>query len=111
VLSEQKLNSYIKEVCKLAGFNRLERINRTSKGETVTVSRPRYSLITTHSARRSAATNMYLAGINVYDIMKITGHKKLESFQRYIKIDQEDSLKRMERSSFFHGSGHLKAVS
>ena len=35
----------------------------------------KYELIGTHTARRTGATLMYLAGIPIYDIMRVTGHK------------------------------------
>ncbi len=107
-LSPQKLNKYIKEVCQLAGIDGMVQVNETSKGQTVIKSKPKYELMTTHTARRTGATNMYLAGIPAYDIMKLTAHKKLDSFQKYILIDQLDSIKRIEQSDFFKGAGHLK---
>jgi len=41
--------------------------------------------IRSHTARRSFATNAYLAGIPMRDIMQITGHRSTESFLKYIE--------------------------
>ena len=61
----------------------------------------KWELITTHTARRSFATNMYLAGIPPISIMKITGHRTELAFLRYIKISQEDNaLKLMDHPYF-----------
>jgi len=61
----------------------------------------KWELITTHTARRSAATNMYIAGIPTISIMKITGHRTEKAFLRYIKISQEDNaLKLMDHPYF-----------
>ncbi len=48
-------------------------------------------LIKTHTARRSGCTNMYLAGIPVIDIMKISGHKTEREFLKYIRIGKEET--------------------
>jgi integrase len=52
---------------------------------------PKYDLITTHTARRSFATNLFLSGFPAISIMKITGHKTEKSFMKYIKISQEEN--------------------
>ena len=48
----------------------------------------KYKLIHSHTARRTGATLMYLAGMDVYDIMKITGHSSPNMLKKYIKADQ-----------------------
>jgi integrase len=67
-ISQQKLNQYIKEVCMFCGI-----VN--------------YDKVTTHTARRSFATNAVLAGIDITYIMKITGHKTEKEFRKYVNID------------------------
>ena len=56
-------------------------------------------LVKTHTARRSGATNMYLAGILTIAIMKITGHKTEREFMKYIKIT-ETAMELMNRPYF-----------
>ena len=41
-----------------------------------------------HTARRSFATNQYIAEVPVYEIMAITGHRTEKAFLTYIKIKQ-----------------------
>ena len=53
----------------------------------------KYQLITTHTARRSFATNMYKRGYSPVHIMSITGHKKESTFLKYIRITNEESVK------------------
>lgn len=48
---------------------------------------PNASQISTHTARRTFATNMVLAGVDISKIMKITGHKTEKEFRKYVKID------------------------
>ncbi|MEP7111522.1 MAG: hypothetical protein ABI760_26240 [Ferruginibacter sp.] len=62
-----KFNKYLKEVAQLVGF--------TSKGPvTETPDKQLWELISSHTARRSFATNYYLQGFPTIDLMKITGH-------------------------------------
>jgi integrase len=43
------------------------------------------NLLSTHTARRSFATNLFLSGFPAISIMKITGHTTEKSFMKYIK--------------------------
>ena len=53
----------------------------------------KWQLVSTHTARRSFATNMYLMGVPSITIMRITGHKTEKAFMRYIKLDEEQHAK------------------
>ena len=93
-ISNQKFNDYIKDVCKLAEFNEKGRV----------LSRPKEmlaDLVSSHTARRSFATNDYLQGFPTINLMKITGHKTERSFLKYIRVIKLDTAKRL--------SEHIKA--
>lgn len=92
-ISNQKMNDYLKELGKLAGLEELIAESITKGGKKITVQRPKYEMITTHTARRSFATNQYLAGFPTHSIMKITGHRTESSFIKYIKIKPKDAAK------------------
>lgn len=62
---------------------------------------PKHDLITTHTARRSFATNAYKAGIPAQSIMLITGHSTEESFFRYISISGEENANELSQHKFF----------
>ena len=57
----------------------------------------KWTLVTTHTARRSFATNMFKRGMPTVLIMKLTGHKKESEFLKYIKIDAEETLTLMRQ--------------
>ena len=38
---------------------------------------------------------MYLAGMDIFDIMKVTGHTTPEMLKRYIKADQLDVVQKL----------------
>jgi len=58
--------------------------------------------IRTHTARRSFATNAYIAGISERAIMQITGHKTTESFQKYIRFTKQETAEKLKGHSFFN---------
>jgi hypothetical protein len=62
---------------------------------------PKYELIVTHTARRSGCTNMYLAGIPVIDIMKISGHKTEKEFMKYIKVSKLETAHNLSKHPYF----------
>ena len=58
-------------------------------------------LVISHTARRSGATNMYLAGIPTFRIMLLTGHTTEESFFKYIRIGKEENANVLSEYPFF----------
>lgn len=101
VITNQKFNEYLKKLAKLAGLTDLVQTARTQGGLRVTRTLEKRELITTHTARRSFATNAYKAGVSTIDIMKMTGHKTETSFMKYIKVSSEETAIRLLGHSFF----------
>ena len=101
VISNQKMNDYLKEIGELAEINELIKVSITRGGNTETEVSKKYDLITTHTARRSFATNAYLMDIPSISIMKITGHRTEKSFMKYIRISQEDNANKLLNHPFF----------
>jgi len=59
------------------------------------VIRPKYELISSHTARRSRVTNMYKQGIlDTREMMSISGHQSEKVFQRYIKVGVREQARR-----------------
>lgn len=100
-VTEQKINKHIKEVARLVGINEPITTARTEGRRVVDRTRPKYELISNHTARRSGATNMYLAGIPAISIMKITNHRTQASFMKYIKVSQEENARLLQNHPFF----------
>lgn len=97
-ISNQKFNNYIKDVAKLVDeFKSVVSITSTKGGERVTISSMKYQLISTHTARRSFATNQFLAGLPSITIMAITGHKTEKAFLKYIKVTPSEHAKLMQQ--------------
>lgn len=101
---EQKVNKFIKEVAREAGIIEKIEISYVEKGEQKTRIVEKCDLVKTHTARRSGATNMYLAGIPSIAIMKITGHKTEKEFMKYIKISEEETALKLISHPYFCGN-------
>ncbi len=108
-MTSQELGRYIKEIGKLSGIVANVEITETKGNQTIITTKPKNQMITSHTARRSFATNMFYDGMNPIDIMKITGHKKLDTFQKYIVSDPNRELQRQERNNI-NSERYLKAV-
>lgn len=102
-ITDQKINEHIKEVARMAGITQLVEGTKYIQHRAVVGFFPKCDLITTHTARRSAATNMYKAGIPTISIMRITGHTTEKSFMKYIKITSEENAELMAKNKFFAG--------
>lgn len=59
----------------------------------------RYDLVSSHTARRSGITNLYLTGLfDTVQMMSISGHKDERTFFEYIKLSSDEIADRiMER--------------
>ncbi len=96
-LSAQKVNDYIKIVCEIAGFDELQTFSVQKNRMKVLVKRPKYEMVSNHTARRSFATNRYKEGLQSITIMAITGHTTESAFMAYIKATPSDHRKQMEQ--------------
>ena len=100
-LQEQKLNFHIKEVAFLAGITEEVVVSKSIGGHLVERVYKKYELVSSHTARRSFATNAYKAGIPPIAIMKITGHKRETTFMRYIRISDKENAEMLKSAGFF----------
>ena len=101
VLSNQKMNDYLKDLGEEAKLDNDIQIPINKRNLKRKNTAKKYELITTHTARRSFASNAYLADVPVISIMKITGHKTERSFMKYIKISQEENADKLVDHPFF----------
>lgn len=100
--SQQEFNKAIKRICKKAGINTPVLIERTEGNKIVKRVVKKYELISSHTARRSFATNLYLNGVSVARIMLLTGHKTESSFFKYIRIDKTENARILSENDFFN---------
>jgi integrase len=98
-------NSRLRTICEMANINDLINVSYTKGGKKVSTTKPKYELITSHTGRRTAATNMYLEKVPTIAIMKITGHKTESSFMKYIKVSEEENAVSLLNHRFFAKNG------
>ncbi|MCH5240308.1 MAG: tyrosine-type recombinase/integrase [Muribaculaceae bacterium] len=109
-ICDQILNRYIKEICEELSQTvpSLQKKTRTLLTKTERegvaegrlkfeyddsnhVIKPKWELITCHTARRTAVTNMYLSKkFTLRQIMSVSGHKKEETFNKYIRLSLDE---------------------
>ncbi|MBK8241791.1 MAG: integrase catalytic domain-containing protein [Saprospiraceae bacterium] len=100
-IEEQTVNRLIKEIAKRAGICTQIEQRETTGGKTKILTTPKHDLLTTHTGRRTGATQMYLAKIDPIQIMKITGHTSESNFMKYICITKEEAAEIMAENQFF----------
>jgi integrase len=108
-ISNQKMNEYLKELCNIEHFRETVILNKTGGGLSYEQKKQKWELVTVHTARRSFATNMFLAEVPTISIMKITGHRTEKSFMKYIKVTQEQNADKLQLHPYFR-KPRLKVV-
>ncbi|TDT46916.1 site-specific recombinase XerD [Maribacter spongiicola] len=97
VISSQGFNKKIKKVCEKVKINTPTTTTRFVGSRKVEHTLPKWKLITSHTARKTFVTNSLILGMKIPVLKSITGHKKEQSFRRYVNISE--SLKRSEMDS------------
>lgn len=97
LLHHGQFNESMKVLCEMAGINEMTKgsvlnpeTNRKVKGVY-----PKYKLVSSHTCRRSFATNMYKMKFSEISIMQITGHKTQQSFLKYIKVTPKEHAEKL----------------
>ena len=95
VITNQKMNYYLKDLCELCGFNEL--ISRTfyRAGQKVEELVPKYTLIGTHAGRRTFICFALSQGIPPQVVMKWTGHSDYKAMKPYIDIAEKVKAQQM----------------
>ena len=92
---DQVINTQIKKIAEKAGLDEPITIETSKGGVKKLETFPKWKLVMSHTARRTGATLMFLAGIEAYDIIKITGHGDIDILKKYIKADQLDVVQKL----------------
>lgn len=109
--SNQKTNDYLKELTKkIEPLRKPVTISFTKGGLEISETVEKWEMITSHTARRSFATNEYLAGTPSLTIMAITGHKTEKAFLRYIKLTPNEHAKLLKLQWKKRDRKNLRAV-
>jgi integrase len=81
-MADSKVNKYIKEACREAELDKADQVS-------------------SHTARRSGCTNWYMADMSSEQIMKVSGHKTIAEFKKYIRVTDEEIVEELADHNFF----------
>jgi integrase len=106
-MSEQRVNLYIKECCKLAGINSPVKYKHHPKGQMEEKTYPKHELIHTHTGRKTFITVSYKRGLDIEMIKNLTGITSEATIKKYLFIDGET---KRERAMKAWGNGGKEGI-
>ncbi|NEW80997.1 MAG: tyrosine-type recombinase/integrase [Mariniphaga sp.] len=93
--SNQRLNDYIKECCKLALINTPTEYKTFEKNITITEHKPKFELIGTHTARKTFICLAYDRGMDIEMIKSITGITREKTLRRYLQVSRDLKIEKL----------------
>jgi len=97
VISNQKMNDYLKELCELAGIDTPVHLTYYRGMQRIDEVRPKYELIGSHAGRRTFICNAIMLGIPANVIMKWTGHSDYKAMKPYIDVADDTKANAMSK--------------
>lgn len=97
VPSNQKMNILLKEICRRAGIDEPVRLTQYRGQDRIDTYHPKYELVTTHTGRKTFATQCLSNGIPAEIVMKWTGHKDYRAMRPYIAVVDELKAREMKK--------------
>lgn len=86
VISNQKTNTYLKELCRKAEINTPIEVVRDYGVRKVSTIYPKHECISIHTGRKTFTTLSLEKGIAAQEVMAITGHTTYKAFKRYVDV-------------------------
>lgn len=80
MVSDDSFNDIIKRICQRCVI--VEPVKLYQRGETTV--KPKYQFVSSHTARRTGVTNLYLRGLDLLTISKIAGHSDSKTTMGYV---------------------------
>jgi len=90
VITNQKMNVFLKELAELAGIDEPVRESYYVGGERIDEVTPKYALLGTHAGRRTFICNSLAMGIPAQTVMKWSGHSDYSAMKPYIDVADAD---------------------
>ena len=96
VISNQKMNDYLKEVGKACGIDTPITVTYYKGNERIDEVFPKWQLLGTHAGRRTFICNALSLGISPQVVMKWTGHSDYKAMKPYIDIADAAKVEAMK---------------
>lgn len=100
-LAQQHLNEWIKKVCKAVGIDENVEVTSSNGVSHKTEVKHKYELVTSHTARRTGITLLYMTGIPLQQVMLISGHKDEDSIRHYLRLTKKENVELLRDNPFF----------
>lgn len=97
VISNQKMNEFLKELCELAGIDAPVHQTYYRGTRRIDEVRPKYELIGSHAGRRTFICNAIMLGISAEVIMKWTGHSDYKAMKPYMDVADDTKANAMSK--------------
>ena len=97
VISNQKMNDYLKDVGKACGIDTPITMTYYKGNERIDEVFPKYELLGTHAGRRTFICNALSLGISPQVVMKWTGHSDYKAMKPYIDIADSAKVEAMNK--------------
>lgn len=97
VISNQRMNDYLKELAELAGIDEPIRETYYIGNKRIDEVTPKYALLSTHAGRRTFICNALSLGIPANVVMKWTGHSDYKAMKPYIDIADDIKANAMNK--------------
>ena len=87
--TQQYFNREITKICRAAGIVEVVSLNRYQGSRTIQIRKPKYELISSHTARRTCVSLLLEKGVPPTVVMKLTGHSSIQTMMRYERTSNE----------------------
>ena len=98
VISNQKMNVYIKEIGKMAGIDTDVVVTKFSGAKRKEKIVKKYKLLSTHAARRTFTILSLEQGMRVEVLQKILGHQDIKTTMKYVFILEDIKNQEMKKT-------------
>ena len=98
IISNQKMNDYIKELAELAGIDSPVVVTKYIGVKRIDNTYPKYKLLSSHSARRTFTTLSLEKGMRIEVVQKILGHKSIRTTMGYVSIEEDVKNSEMQKT-------------
>mgnify|MGYP003309827821 CR=1 FL=1 len=96
-ISNQKTNSYLRKICKLAGIDAPIKLVYYKGNDRIEEVMPKYEAITFHASRRTFITMALLLEVPIPVIMQWSGHRNQSALKPYMQVVNELRKKQMSK--------------
>ncbi|WP_045687753.1 site-specific integrase [Hymenobacter sp. AT01-02] len=97
-ITNQKFNAFVKELCKRAEIDTPTEWVSWRAGKREAEAPPKWSLISSHTGRKTYCSIAIERGVSLPALMRSTGHKDFKSLRRYLQLQdthQRDEISKM----------------